>query len=1029
MHPSIKFKKSLLSSCIAALAFTSTGLAKAQDIAEEVVVTGVRAAQERAIDIKRNSAEVVDSISAEDIGKLPDTTISDSLQRVTGVQISRSAGQGGVISIRGSGEVLTTMNGELFLTAENILDSKANYQDVPSSLISGSNVYKSMSAKQLEGGIGGSVDLLTRRALTLDEGLNSSARVQASTGSITETTDPELSAFVGYNWGDQTAMSLALSYGDQTVSDNEIKTKAGDNVQDEASWGGNYDANGDGDQADRFLIMSNWDGPRLYKNITERERLGLAYNFNSKIGDAFEVNFDSFYNTMDEKAAGNYVHLGDETVGYNRANITKLYGITPVGQKDMFAQFYATGTEKLMDGAIRGGVQSDYRKTAAQNNSLELKFDAGGAFTGSLRYVNSRANRSTDKLTLAQKADSPGGLDGLAYNPAGDKRVVNPGFISQRYPVTFMAHDDNVTVDFDPALAAALADPQAWYFHSSWLEGERQDVSLDVLRADGSFKLADSGITSIDFGIRKSERTASRDDFQYFMDTGLSAYDPDKAQVGGKYPTYEMLTKYHEAGYTANFVPQGALSNYRVQVGTTQNPLTDPKINFEPVRGVNLDEAHVLPYVHMVSDFGEGVSLFDASLPMVDATKVGNHLSFMDMLYDTKHVKYSRPQATYEIVESRDAFYINANFDSNLNDAVRLTGNAGVRRVTDTVAVHRNITDIDKVPNIIAGSDHNHTTLVDKGDKVDYVDHSYFLPSVNLNFALNDTYKIKFSYDERTSMQPLNNYGEGGITGYKSQEVDATDGHAYQPISEVKDGGNPNLKPWKTGVYNLGFEMYPNESTLLGLTLFYMDVAGFSDEKSEQVAYPDSDGIVRNGGTHKTLIDGKNATIQGAEFSYQQSFDFLPGLLSHTGMTWNYTYSPSEKEGQKLAFDNSAIPFNNTAKNQSNLVLWFDNDVVEFRLAANYLGKKYDGQYVNWTTDPLANDSEKGIVGGLDKWEDSTLYVDVGGTYHITENFDVNLNVQNITEESNRKYVHWEDFRSEYYNFERRITLGVNAKF
>ncbi|MES2822641.1 MAG: TonB-dependent receptor [Pseudomonadota bacterium] len=1024
MHPPLRFNRNLLSSCIAALALANAGAAHGQDVAEEIVVTGVRAAQERAIDIKRNSAEVVDSISAEDIGKLPDTTISDSLQRVTGVQISRSAGQGGIISIRGSGEVLTTMNGELFLTAENILDSKANYQDVPSSLIAGSNVYKSMSAKQLEGGIGGSVDLLTRKSLTLDEGLNTSARVQASTGSITETTDPELSAFVGYNWGDQTAMSLALSYGDQTLSDNEIKTKAGDNVQDEASWGGNYDANGDGDQNDRFLIMSNWDGPRLYKNITERERLGLAYNFNSKIGDAFELNFDSFYNSMDEKAAGNYVHLGDETVGYNRANITKLYGITPVGQEDLYAQFYTTGTEKLMDGAIRGGVQSDFRETSAHNNSLELKYDMGGAFTGSIRYVNSKASRSTDKLTLAQKADSPGGDAGLVYNAAGATRVVNPGFISTRYPVSFMSSADDVSVNFDPALATALADSNAWYFHSSWLEGEQHQVNLDVLRADGNFKLADTGITSIDFGIRKSERTASRNDFQYFMDTGLTAYDPDNNNT-----EYQMLNKYHEAGYTPNFIPQGALSNYRVQVGATKNPLTDPTINFEPVRGVNLDESQVVSYLHRVNDFGDGVSAFNASIPMVDTTKINNNLSFMNMLYDTKHIRYSRPQASYEIVESRDAFYLNANFESDLSDTVKLTGNAGVRRVTDTVAVHRNITDSDKAPNILAGSDYVHTILLDKGDKVDYVDHSYFLPSANLNFAFADTYKIKVSYDERTSMQPLNNYGEGGTTGFQSQQVDAIDGHAYQPIGEVRDGGNPNLKPWKTSVYNLGFEMYPNDSTLLGLTLFYMDISGFSDELSEQVAYPDSDGIVRNGGTHKTLIDGKNAIIEGAEFSYQQSFDFLPGLLSHTGMTWNYTYSPSEKKGQKLAFDNSTIPFNNTAKNQSNLVLWFDNDVIELRLAANYLGKKYNGQYTNWTTDPLQNDNEAGLLGGLDKWEDSTLYVDASGTYHITENFDVNLNIQNLTEESNRKYLRWENFRSEYYNFERRITLGVNAKF
>src|SRR6478752_904331 len=62
--------------------------------AEDIIVTGIRASQERAVNIKRNATSVVDSISAEDIGKLPDVTISDSLQRIPGVQILRSAGEG-----------------------------------------------------------------------------------------------------------------------------------------------------------------------------------------------------------------------------------------------------------------------------------------------------------------------------------------------------------------------------------------------------------------------------------------------------------------------------------------------------------------------------------------------------------------------------------------------------------------------------------------------------------------------------------------------------------------------------------------------------------------------------------------------------------------------------------------------------------------------------------------------------------------------------------------------------------------------
>jgi outer membrane receptor for ferrienterochelin and colicin len=67
----------------------------------EIIVTGIRASVERAISIKRNAPNVVDAISAQDIGKLPDATISDSLQRIPGVQIRRDAGEGSTVNVRG----------------------------------------------------------------------------------------------------------------------------------------------------------------------------------------------------------------------------------------------------------------------------------------------------------------------------------------------------------------------------------------------------------------------------------------------------------------------------------------------------------------------------------------------------------------------------------------------------------------------------------------------------------------------------------------------------------------------------------------------------------------------------------------------------------------------------------------------------------------------------------------------------------------------------------------------------------------
>ena len=89
-------------------------------ITEEIIVYGVRASQARSIDIKRDSAAIVDSIVAEDIGRLPDTTITDSLQRITGVQIQREANEGTTLNVRGMPQVATTLNGEQFLSPWNI---------------------------------------------------------------------------------------------------------------------------------------------------------------------------------------------------------------------------------------------------------------------------------------------------------------------------------------------------------------------------------------------------------------------------------------------------------------------------------------------------------------------------------------------------------------------------------------------------------------------------------------------------------------------------------------------------------------------------------------------------------------------------------------------------------------------------------------------------------------------------------------------------------------------------------------------
>lgn len=132
----------------------------------DIVVTGVRASLSSAQAIKRNSDVIVDSIVAEDIGKLPDRNVAEALQRITGIQIQRSFGEGSSVAIRGLSQVRTEINGRDVFTANG--GRTLSLEDVPSELLAGIDVYKNPSADLIEGGIGGLINLRTRKPFDFD---------------------------------------------------------------------------------------------------------------------------------------------------------------------------------------------------------------------------------------------------------------------------------------------------------------------------------------------------------------------------------------------------------------------------------------------------------------------------------------------------------------------------------------------------------------------------------------------------------------------------------------------------------------------------------------------------------------------------------------------------------------------------------------------------------------------------------------------------------------------------------------------
>ncbi|MFZ2988635.1 TonB-dependent receptor [Ideonella sp.] len=153
-------KLSLLTAALAAAA-SHGAWAQETTAGQTVVVQGQRASLMKAQDIKRNAEQIVDSIVADDIGKLPDANVAEALQRISGVQISRNRGEGDRVQVRGLQQTQTLLNGRVIFSAGK--ERGLSFQDVPSELLAGADVYKTPTAEQVEGGIGGVIDLRTRR--------------------------------------------------------------------------------------------------------------------------------------------------------------------------------------------------------------------------------------------------------------------------------------------------------------------------------------------------------------------------------------------------------------------------------------------------------------------------------------------------------------------------------------------------------------------------------------------------------------------------------------------------------------------------------------------------------------------------------------------------------------------------------------------------------------------------------------------------------------------------------------------------
>jgi len=396
--------------------------ASATDL-DTVTVTGYRASVEKALDIKRGEAGVVDAIVAEDIGKFPDLNLAESLQRVPGVVITREAGEGRNISVRGLGPDFTRVriNGMEALTTVGAGDQSGgtnrgrgfDFNVFASDLFSQLLVRKTASADVEEGSLGATVDLRTARPFDYD-GFTFAASGQASYNAMAEKADPRVAALISNTWADGTfGALLSVAYSERQALEEGSNTGRWAN----GPSNGNFNAASPFTQARSASVYH----PRSAGDFQMEHgqlRLGVTVTLHWNPTDATEISLDTLYSKIDAKRDEHYI----EAISFSRGTSTtpRLVGKPAMIVKDGVIENNALVYGEFDNVDIRTENRHDEWSTEFKQIALNGQHRFGDDFTlsGKVGISRSKHENPIQTTIIMDKYD----VDGYSYDYRGNSR-------------------------------------------------------------------------------------------------------------------------------------------------------------------------------------------------------------------------------------------------------------------------------------------------------------------------------------------------------------------------------------------------------------------------------------------------------------------------------------------------------------------------------------------------------------------------------------------------------------------------------
>lgn len=991
-------RKIIVCGSIASMAMLTTSVqAQEQESIEEVVVQGVRAAQASAINTKRNAVSVVDGIAAEDIGKLPDVTISDSLQRIGGVQIQRVAGEGGSVQIRGLPRIATTINGEEFLNATTITTSTADYGNLPSQLFSGADAYKSPVATLATSGIAGTVDLKTRRPFDMDEGFSFAGSAELDRGVETKEEDPTISGLV--NWRNDTVGVLVSAVTTEKHLGTDFNGYNNTSANGSLGWVGS-----NGGLGDKFYAIPH--GFVAWNKVEERNRDGLNAAFQADLGEGFEFIADYFYS--EQERFNRKVGLNVNTRWQSYTNFATA---TPGGMIDRGIlvngdPLYSVSEFNLRPQRFQSFTQTNGNKEFSENMSFQLNYDNGGPLTGSVRYVNSAATNEHrhgysegDLMSISPTSSNPVKLNNFVAKEhcgPGDVSVGDKGGCFAKYgkgitqPINLVYNiqgEHPVFSGFDQivqgdqgamSVADYMASKDSYHVGAFSSEGNTDSTAdLDILSVKGNYAFEDMPfLTSIDAGLRLSSREVVRAEFSYFSEFGANkcaaqwkAVDQNTGS-GAQCQEGEMIPNPNAAqpgqpatifqGYT--MLPPTRIDEHNNAIWVT---------DFGPVKGV-------------------------PGIWAADPHDYDDPLAFHNRVFGNTQ-KVDTPGASWAVGIDEKTTALQANFAQGI-----VSGNLGIRIVDTELTIKQNV---------IGASIEHSGSSEDGGDILTKRNYTDYLPSLNISADITSDLKFRAAAAKTMMALDLAQWGGSKSVG-KALNADC----GCMRVVNGALNGNTELNPWRAKNYEMSLEWYKGEASMLSAGVFRIEIDSFTRPGTVMVDEPDADGVKRGPWPFTTQVQGDGGEIDGVEVGAKLAFSDFTDLnfVSNLGVDVNYTFADSSQPTKDI--DGKANPFPQNSKNTYNIVGWYENDRLSARLAYNY------------RSDRLVEIGGSGIAG-QNLYQDDYAQLDLSVSYDVTDNLAVYVNGSNVLEEYEQNYLQYEDQVAFQNIYEARWAAGVRFNF